>query len=366
MESLDNLVVALPSGAGFGWGNCGDQLTKRLVSMGAEKYQPSGLYGIDLHEGNDLVQAISGPELTYTANAIGSCCQIGYGFVESDIIAERYDPIAKRLWDFIISGSSWMAGNMADLGWDENVVIQGVDTSIFHYNGYKPSPFKNDDSFVIGSFGKFEYRKAQDVVIKAVKLFQLRHKDVKLITAWGNPWPQTMLSMNQAKDSMIGEVSETQDFDALLAREGLIPGSWKGYNGSNSPDMMALLYRSCDVALFPNRCEAGQSLMLQEALACGTPAIAANATGMADLVGREDYPCKNLALNGGYDYVANLSGVDVGNWVKPCLEEVVDKLERAYVNRDELQRSRKSIAEFGGQFTWDKSAEQMVKAIYGD
>ena len=47
------------------------------------------------------------------------------------------------------------------------------------------------DKFVIFSGGKFEYRKGQDIVIRAVKVMQERHQDVVLINAWVNAWQQS-------------------------------------------------------------------------------------------------------------------------------------------------------------------------------
>lgn len=365
MNYLDKVTIAMPSGAGFGWGVCGTELAKRLPNMGAKVYTPSGNYGVDKIDGT-LLQAIGSHEFSYTVNAIG-CKQVGYGFIENNILAGKFSILANRIWDQIIAGSEWMASNI-DFGnssFEVDVCIQGVNTSVFNYNGYNPKlkGLGDGDEFVVGSFGKFEYRKAQDIVIKAFKLFKLRHPEVKLVTSWGNPWSQTCLTMNQAEDSLVKGITEEQNYSELLASEGIGKGAYKGYNGSNSPEFMAWLYRSCDVGLFPNRCEAGTNLCLMEALACGLPCIATNATGHADIVGREDYPCDELNLNGGKEYVANIGGVEVGDWHTPCMDEILSNLEYAYINRDELKKRRKAVSEFGSQFTWDKSAMQMANIL---
>ena len=54
-----------------------------------------------------------------------------------------------------------------------------------------------DDRFVIFSGGKLEYRKGQDIVIAAFKIFQKRHPEALLITAWHNVWPQFMTGIEQ-------------------------------------------------------------------------------------------------------------------------------------------------------------------------
>ena len=39
---------------------------------------------------------------------------------------------------------------------------------------------------LIFSGGKFEFRKGQDLVVRAVKVLQERHRDVALVAAWHN------------------------------------------------------------------------------------------------------------------------------------------------------------------------------------
>ena len=52
------------------------------------------------------------------------------------------------------------------------------------------------DRFVIFSGGKFELRKGQDIVIRAVKIMQDRHHDVVLVNSWFNAWQQSIDTMS--------------------------------------------------------------------------------------------------------------------------------------------------------------------------
>ena len=362
---LSNVTVALPSGAGFGWGRCGEELTKRLVSMGAVAVEPSVL-GI-LRRPGTVLQAIGGHDFSYTKAVMGKE-QIGYGFIENNLLAEKFYPLADRLWDCVISGSTWMHRNTGERS--IGVVIQGVNPEEFHYSEAESEP-----RFTIGSFGKFEYRKGQDVVIKAVSLFLQRHKDVVLQTAWGNLWPQTAASMSEAQDSYVkvpsflsfGSANFTHGaaFGAIMIEAGIPMENFEVPLGMGSTQDMMSLYSRCDVALFPNRCEAGTNLCLHEALACGVPCIVTDATGHTDITRHKDYPCDDLLLEGGKSYIHKVGDVEIGEWHQPCLEEVLSQLEYAYRNRDELRSRRKQIAEFGSGFTWDKSAEQMAKLLKG-
>ena len=83
---------------------------------------------------------------------------------------------------------------------------------------------KFKDRFVIYSAGKFEYRKAQDVVSIAFREFQKRHSDALLIFAWANQWTKIMPTIKQS-NLTIGcpDVSGQNDLliDEWLVKNGL-------------------------------------------------------------------------------------------------------------------------------------------------
>ncbi|MCK5681152.1 hypothetical protein KAI46_10130 [bacterium] len=80
------------------------------------------------------------------------------------------------LFPLIITGSHWNQEILQNNRFSSRIetVIQGIDPTIFH-----PAPksglFK--DRFVIFSEGKLEYRKGQDIVIAAFRIFQKRHPE---------------------------------------------------------------------------------------------------------------------------------------------------------------------------------------------
>ena len=364
-NDLSNVAVALPSGEGFGWGHCGKELTKRLVAKGAHTLSNNQPYMLGTHD--TVLQAISGRDFGYTANILSSIYQVGYGFIEDDIIGRKNIRLGERLWDAIVCGSSWMRGWMMEEDSSSSVstVIQGVDTDIFHYRTSKSL----DTPFTIGSFGKLEFRKGQDIVIKAFGLFQEKHPEVKLLYAWNNPWPQLIQQMAvepglkcdmshlDAQESPLGATGYS------LSVAGASMGSYHPIRGNSH--VMRDAMESCDVALFPNRCEAGTNLMLHECLAVGLPCIATNATGHKDLTGRIDYPCKDLNLNCGKTFVYKQGDLEVGNWHEVCIEEILSQLSYAYQQREMLRARRKAISDFGMSFTWDKSADKMAAILGG-
>ena len=75
----------------------------------------------------------------------------------------------------IIAGSHWNEHVLRSNGIvATTTVLQGVDTALFH-PGPRSGRFR--DRFVIFSGGKLEFRKGQDLVLKAFKCFHQRHEE---------------------------------------------------------------------------------------------------------------------------------------------------------------------------------------------
>lgn len=360
--------VALPYGDRHGWGIAGakiaDGLTRKGASITCRVDQGDG-YGPSKRH---LLQAITGVDFDYASRLISDGLNVGYGFIENDIQAKRYTPRARRLWDHIICGSTWMKDWLSEqFNHDRlSVAIQGVDPEVFNYQEVP----RDTDWFTVGSFGKFEYRKGQDIVIRAMKRFCERHKDVRLLHQWGNDWPQSAAEMGHIPgtgfpkfdpNQNMNEIRTGDFFKAYMDAIG-IPNENVGRLPNNK---MANIYRRCDVALFPTRCEGGQALPFQESLACGVPCIVSDATGHQDITEDCDYPCSDLLLRGGKDFVHKLGDVEIGNWYAPCEDYVQSQLEYAYRTRKSLEYRRHDIAEFGKVFTWNYTVEQFDRILNG-
>src|SRR5205807_2656028 len=131
----------------------------------------------------------------------------------------------------------------------------------------------------------FEYRKGQDLVIRAVKVMQDRHKDVVLVNSWFNMWQQSFETMKLSPHLGMPAVSGNY-FDvmkAMLQHNGLDLSRVITLAPRNNA-LMARIYRNTDVGVFPNRCEGGTNLVLMEYMAIGKPVVATPTTGHADIV----------------------------------------------------------------------------------
>ena len=139
---------------------------------------------------------------------------------------------------------------------------------------------------LVFSGGKLEYRKGQDIAIAAFRLFRNtpEGKGAVLVTAWHNPWPQTMEGIWAA-----GHVKGAPK--VVRGRADLTP--WLELNGVPREAHLdlgqltqaesAVAIRECDVAIFPNRCEGATNMVLSETLALGLPCVFGDWTGQADL-----------------------------------------------------------------------------------
>jgi glycosyltransferase involved in cell wall biosynthesis len=353
----------LPSGDGYGWGICGGKVSSVLESRGlVEIVRDYPKVGYVEDEGS-VLQAIASVQFNPFSGVVADLdhSNIGFGFIEDNLLAAKFAPMGRRFWDVVVCGSSWMSKWIRDLGFDTEVILQGVDPSVFHLTAPP-----EDDLFTVGSFGKFEYRKSQDVVVKAFSILRSRHKDVRLMALWGNQWLKQSTHLFQAKDWLFdGGNYSLDDIKNALHRSGIGPsfGDDIVMDGNVMNHLVPKIMSKCDVAIFPARCEAGQALPFQEATAMGVPSIVPVATGFTDYTDRIDYPMGDLLLRGGKVYTHSSSGVDLGEWTKPCLDEVVSQLEYAYQMRDKLRSDRKKIADFGGQFTWDATADRFEAVL---
>ena len=219
----------------------------------------------------------------------------------------------------------------------------------------------NPDLFVIFSGGKFELRKGQDLVLRAVKVLQQKFNDVVLINAWYNGWVNTMTSMHSSPH--IKYVYQGKDWVQVMNSIYLI-------NGLDVNRIITLplvqneemrgIYSQTNVGLFPNRCEGGTNLVLMEYMACGKPAIASFNTGHRDILN----PGNSILLNDMKEFKLFDSDKNlIADWEEPDFNEIISKLEYAYFNRDEIQMIGQRAAQDMKSYTWEKTAENLLKMI---
>ncbi len=363
------LVAALPPISNSGWGTASRRISEELKKLALV---------VDLQEANDgivlkqnfpvdfklpVLEGIRGVDLLPLFTHVRGKRNVGYCFVESNLLLRMYAANAGRWWDAIVTGSTWAKNEMIRAvqsvdGCETRVelAIQGVDADIFC-----PSREVRPDQewFTIYSGGKWEFRKGQDVVVRAVAVMMERHQDVRLVASWNNPWTSSAETMRASKLIRVANrgLGTAEDIRQTAFENGISKDRVE-FIDAQRHGLSAADMNRCDVALFPNRCEAGTNLVLMEAMSCGIPVIATNAHGHADVTGHLVRP---FAV-GSKQFTFEERGMAVAEWYEPDLEETIEALEHAYSARGSLSvhglRNREAMA----QFTWAACAQSLLNA----
>jgi glycosyltransferase involved in cell wall biosynthesis len=382
--------IAWQIGSTFGWGVYGTQLALGLTRRGRlptllESPGPltlDGLEAVRLKPAIDfrprLVELIQkqgeGPIICQfpVIHARGNNAELQFGrlsprtrgtanhacifFDRTTFSPEAIDQLNR--FDSVIAGSAWNGAHLRDLG-VRNVIdnIQGIDASRFH-----PAPRRGllGDRFAIFSGGKIEHRKGQDIVAAAFRAFRQRHDDAVLVTSWHNAWP---------KAEGVRQIMASRIFDGanLLDAEGRINvRRWLSLNGVPEDSVIALpeipnallppVIRECDVAIFPNRCEGGTNLVAMETLALGVPSLLSANTGHMDLLDRQigfalvdQTPVPEASSNPDYDV-----------WGESSVDEIVERLEAVYRNREAFREVALSHARLMEDLSWTRQIDRLM------
>lgn len=282
------------------------------------------------------------------------------GFVFFETAHLTADAIERaRAIPLIVTGSDWNKRVLNEHGLDNIVtVLQGTDPTLFH-----PAQAGGwlGDRFCVFSGGKLEYRKAQDIVLAAFRVFAARHKEALLVTAWYSPFQHVARSLDAS--ALVGPVP----FDAA---GDVDVGGWVAANGIARDQVLALeaipnqqmpaVLREMDVAVFPNRCEGGTNLVAMECMACGVPVILSRNTGHLDLIEEENcYPLEQQSsLDGDRAGVGSVPG-----WGESSVDEVVENLERVFADRRDARRRAERGAQMMANLTWARTAERLKELM---
>lgn len=283
---------------------------------------------------------------------------LGVTFFENP---ELQDDAVARASSFawIITGSTWNEKVLRGRGVHRvSTILQGIDPTLFHR---APRTGYFGGRFLIFSGGKLERRKGQDIVLAAFSRFAQKHPDALLVTAWHSPWPQAAKSLEVS--SLLGPVPFTAegkvDVPTWAIQNG-VPAHQIVDLGAVPNAMMPPILREMDVAVFPNRGEGGTNLVAMECMACGVPVILSANTGHLDLM-EEDmvYP---LRIQGPVTGM-NAMSTGIPGWGESSVEEVVENLERVYLERREALKRANRAAEMISQWTWQRTADAVKKLV---
>jgi len=350
------LVLVLPKGENYGWGVCSSYLRKELgnkTDVFSLEYDDWGENGNKYIPG--LVFTSIGAESLDLIYPVKGKINIGYTFFERDLSTEAVNNA--RFFDLVLAGSSWAVEQLQQMGIQNcDVLVQGIDETLFY-----PVENKQHEGFFIFSGGKFELRKSQDLVLKAVSYLQQKYDDIILVNAWVNYWPQSMLTMSYSPhikyeysegdwSSIMSHIYEINGLDAekIITCE-IVPH-----------EELRDLFSKTDIGIFPNRSEGGTNLVLMEYMACSKPVIATYCTGHKDVITDKN---SLLLENNSIKEYRDENNVHYATWDEPDLHELIEKIEYAYHNRIEIENLGKQAGIDLAKFTWSHMADNLLSTL---
>jgi glycosyltransferase involved in cell wall biosynthesis len=358
-QSASNPVyLGLIRGDGYGWGVCSRYLIQELSSE-LDVHVLNSEDGSDSNEQLDgtLFQGLTNHEFLPLFEKARGKRNYAYTFFENELTTSSVENAKK--YDLVLGGSTWCRDRMLEKGINNcDILLQGVDTGLFYPVRRQPP----EDKFVIFSGGKFELRKGQDLLLRALKILQEKYADIWLVNCWYNLWPastQLMEYSNHIRFKYMEGESWQQVMQRTYAENGLDPARIITF------DLLAQqkqrdLYAQTHIGVFPNRCEGGTNLVLMEYMACAKPVIASHTSGHKDIL----TPDNAIRLTDMQNFnVVGSGGKVVGRWQEPSLDELVAQIEYAYHHRDEIRKVGSRAGEDLKQFTWKHTARRLIELM---
>lgn len=353
----DVLYLGLVSGKNYGWGVCSQYLIEELSKKtNCQVLSEADGTAKNKNLNGKLFQALTTGDFFAMFEEARGKENYGYTFFENELTAHSVENAKK--YNLVLAGSSWCRDRMVAKGiHNSGVLIQGIDPRIF----YPISELKDPNNFVIFSGGKFELRKGQDLVLRAVKILQEKYANIILVNCWYNKWPASAKLM--AHSRLIQFEYQEKSWQDLMNHtyviNGLDPSRIRTLDLVPN-EMQRDIYKHTDIGIFPNRCEGGTNLVLMEYMACAKPVIASNTSGHKDIVTHENALLLNELRN------VSVTGPDnqlIGRWQEPSLDELVAWLEYAYHHREEIKKIGIKAGQDLQNFTWADSAQQLLDIL---
>lgn len=384
------VLMNWPAAPNFGWGLLGlnlflnwanDRQLQPLLGHKAEAAQLKALDPLRLHaawpaieKSNQFVERFLGdgrglnfsfPLLDPLGNGLvplndwRGAKTIGRCIFEDTDLRQLERKLAK--YDCLLTASRWNRDLLAAAsGRPVELIHEGIDHALF-FPGPRSGLF-DGGRFHVFCGGKIEYRKAQDLVLKAFAIFAARHPDAVLVTAWHSPFAKHSLGFRGILEHPLQRHASGRGIDVVgwaeangVARRNIID-----LGPLDNPALPGIL-REMDCALQVSRAEACTNLPAKEAMACGIPVVLAANTGVLDLI--DDDNC--LALREQGAVAPELAGCGVDGWGESRVEDIVEALERLYAD----SALRRRIGQRGAawiverQRTWREHARQLKALV---
>ncbi len=220
-----------------------------------------------------------------------------------------------------------------------SVVPLGIDTDIFF-----PGSDKHTGTYRFFTIGKWEIRKAHDVIVECFNRAFEPSDDVELHMMCHNPF------LNEQQTNAWIDICENCD----------LPGKIIIHPRANTHHDVANFIRNMDCGVYAARGE-GWNLELLESMACGKPVIATNYTAHTEFCNKDNsYLVEIEDVEPAFDGIW-FHGTR-GNWAyigESQKEQIIEHMRYCYKNRP---YNNEGIAT-GRSFTWENSAKKLLEII---
>ncbi len=324
-----------------------DPITQKLFSENASQLNS----GVSMRDGDYMLLAIGNHFDNKPVKK--SLKRVGVIFHESNPLPPSEVKTLIAL-DGMIAGSTWNQETLLEMGVNSKLVIQGINTDLFRIQ--QKQHFQ--DRFVVFSGGKLEYRKGQDILLKAFSIFSQNRPDSLLISCWRSPWEKMLASSVNASGicrPLIAQDSVGQAIDNWVYSNGVKPQQYLNLVATSN-QLMPEIFREVDLAVFPNRCEGGTNLVAMEALCSGIPTALSANTGHLDLIkGNNCIPLLKQSP------IEKFDEFSTREWGESSVDELVAVMETAYNNRSQL--NQECIRESVVNLSWKNSIRNLLKEL---
>jgi len=237
------------------------------------------------------------------------------------------------------------------------VIHEGIDPGLF-FPGPR-SGLMDPSRFYIFAGGKAEFRKGQDLLLAAFRIFASRHPDALLVTAWQNPWLKGAIGIRGVLRAPLqaDRSGRALDISRWAAENGVDPVNVIDL-GQMPNALMPLMLREMDCAICTSRAEGGTNFPIMEAMACGVPVIIPNNTGMRDLI----EPGNSIVLQGQAP-IKGAEGRGTQGWGDSSIDEIVAALEALYDSSELRERLGSAAARYMRARTWQRHAAQLADLV---
>lgn len=355
-NSKEQLILGLSGTGDYGWGVVNKYIKQEVSNKYVVKNldENSAIPAAEISD-SKVFQLLRDLDFNPLYDARG---KENYGYTVFENELHAMSVTNSRNYDKIVTASTWNYQKLIDAGIkNADLLIQGIDPKVF-YPEDKP---RNNNLFVIFSGGKFELRKGQDMVLKAVSILQKKYRDIVLINAWYNAWPETMQPMVNSRYIKYEEKGRTWEefIHNLCITTGL--DTKRVFTLPLVPNQkLRDVYLKSDLGLFPNRCEGGTNLVMMEYMACGRPVVASFNTGHKDVLTENN----SIMLKEMKEFkLYNSNNVLTADWEEPNIDEIVAKVESAYHNRNIIKNIGDNAAVSMKNFTWSDTAINLLKVV---